>query len=296
MDKLIDLHIHTNISDGKFTPKEIIDEAVKNNVGVIAIADHDIIDAYTDELYEYAKSNNIRLINAVEISTEIEKCGIHVLGYNFDINNQHFKDELSRLRNFRHEYLHDVAVKLEELGYIVNVKELDKIDAVTKAHISLDIVNNSKNRQLLIKEFGHIPSKGEFIETIMNEECPAFVKRKSISPKEAAKLIRSAGGKVVLAHPVAYQYIDNLSDEEIAEIVDDMKPDGIEANYVIVRDGKIVNDSEKWNRFAKEHNLLATIGSDFHRKDEIHPKVGLVNQEIKLDKKEIDNIINKLYN
>ena len=291
----IDLHIHTNISDGMMSPKEIIDEASKNEVTTIAIADHDTIDAYTEELYNYAKSKNIKLINAVEISTKIEKCGIHVLGYNFDIKNQELKNKLYMLRNARHKYLRDVAVKLEELGYVINVEELDKIDAVTKAHISLDIVNNEKNNKLLMKTFNHIPTKGEFIETIMNEGCPAYTKKESITPKQAVELIKKAGGKAVLAHPIAYQYEDNLTDEEIANIVKEMKPDGIEANYVYVkRNGQKVNDAKKWNEFARQNNLIVTIGSDFHKKDNIHPKIGLIDEDIELTSEEVQEICIKI--
>ena len=161
MGKRIDLHIHTTVSDGALTPKEVIDEAYKNGVSVIAIADHDTVDAYNDELFEYAKSKNIKIINAVEISTKAKKAGVHVLGYNLDLNDEEFKERLSKIRNARHNYLHDVAKKLEELGYYINVEELDKIDAVTKAHIALDATNNPKNKEKLLAEFGHIPSKGE---------------------------------------------------------------------------------------------------------------------------------------
>ena len=94
MTKRIDLHIHTTISDGVLTPKEVIDEAVKNGVAVISIADHDTIDAYTDEIFEYAKSKNIKLIPAVEISTKTKKSGIHVLGYNFDLEDIEFKENV----------------------------------------------------------------------------------------------------------------------------------------------------------------------------------------------------------
>ena len=62
MGKMIDLHIHTNVSDGALTPKQVVDEAVKNGVHIIAIADHDTVDAYNDELYDYAKVNNIKII------------------------------------------------------------------------------------------------------------------------------------------------------------------------------------------------------------------------------------------
>ena len=297
MKKRIDLHIHTNLSDGALTPIQIIDEAEKNGVSTIAIADHDTVEAYNEELYKYAESKNIDIIKAVEISTKTDKSGIHVLGYNFDIKNKELNEKLFLLRNARHIYLRDVAKKLNELGYIVNVEELDKIDAVTKAHIALDIVENPNNSDLLLETFNHIPKKGEFIETIMNEGCPAYVRKQTITPREAAILIRNAGGKVVLAHPVAYKYEDNLTDEEILKIVKDMQADGIEANYIYIdRNSNKINEVEKWNEFAKEHNLMVTLGSDFHNKDEIHPKVGLIGENINLNDDILENIISNLNN
>ena len=295
MNRKIDLHIHTDVSDGAYTPKQIIDEAVKNGVSVIAIADHDTTEAYNDELYAYAENKNIKIINAVEISTKTEKAGIHVLGYNFDINNKVLKDKLFLLRNARHVYLHKVALKLNELGYVLNFEELDKIDAVTKAHIASDIVENSKNFEILLKNFNYIPKKGEFIETVMNEGCPAYVRKETITPKEAAKLIRNAGGKVVLAHPVAYKYEDDLDDEEILNIVKEIKPDAIEANYIYIdRNNNKIDEVEKWNTFANNNNLKVTIGSDFHNKDGIHPEIGLINEDIELSNSEIENIIHNL--
>lgn len=295
MQKRIDLHIHTTVSDGWFTPKEVIDEAFKNKVSIIAIADHDTVDAYNDKLFEYARSKNIKLIPAVEISTKAKKAGVHVLGYNIDLNNREFKERLNKIRNARHDYLHDVAKKLEELEYYINVEELDKIDAVTKAHIALDAVNNPKNREKLLSEFGHIPSKGEFIETIMNENCPAYVKKKSVTPKEAAEIIRAANGKVILAHPVAYVHEDNFTDEDIIEIINDMKPDGIESNYLYVdRFDKKINETKKWNQFAKEHDLFVTVGSDFHNKDGIRPEIGFTNTDFLLSEDTIEEIIENL--
>lgn len=295
MKKRIDLHIHTTESDGAFTPKEIIDEAYNNGVFTISIADHDTVSAYTDELFEYAKTKNIKIIKGVEISTKNSKVGIHVLGYNIDINDSVFKERLSKIRNARHDYLHNVAQKLNDLGYILNVEELDKIDAVTKAHIALDIVNNDKNKDELLRVFGHIPGKGEFIETIMNENCPAYVKKETVTPKKAAEIIREAGGKVVLAHPVAYAHEDNLTDEEISNLVKEMQPDGLEANYLYVdRDNNKFDETKKWNEFAKQHNLFVTAGSDFHNKDGIRPEIGFVNTNFVLDEKTINEIINNL--
>ena len=293
--KRIDLHIHTTMSDGAFTPKQVIDEAYKNGVSVMAIADHDTTESYTDELFEYAKSKNIKLIPAVEISTKASKAGVHVLGYNFDWKDEKFKEELFKLRNIRHDYLHDVAKKLEEIGYYLNVEELDKIDAVTKAHIALDIVNNEKNKAKLMNDFGYIPSKGEFIETIMNENCPAYVKKRTVSPKQAADIIRESNGKVVLAHPVAYVHEDGFTDEDILNIINDMKPDGLEANYIYVdRNNNLINETKKWNEFAKENNLFVTIGSDFHNKDGIRPEIGFVNTNFTLTEEEVDKIVKNI--
>ena len=297
MEKIIDLHMHTTKSDGALTPMEVVEEAIKNRVSAIAIADHDTIDAYSDDLFDYAEANNVILIPAVEISTKTKKCGIHVLGYNFDLNNQNFREQLEKLRNARHDYLYGVSEKLEELGYKVNVEELDKIEAVTKAHISLDVISNKENEEILMKNFGHIPNKGEFIETVMNEGCPAYVRKVSITPSEAADLIRSAGGKAVLAHPVCYGYEDGLTDEEILDLVKEMKVEAIEANYLYVdRNDEMHDDTNKWKAFAKENNLISTIGSDFHNKDGLRPEIGFRNTDFTISRKEISSILSYLSN
>lgn len=292
MMKKIDLHIHTNCSDGELTPIEVVDKAVCNGVSVISITDHDTVDAYSDELFQYAKSKNIQIIPAVEISTKIKKCGIHVLGYNFDLHNKTFLDKLKSLRNARHDYLYGVSAKLEELGYVVHTSELDKIEAVTKAHISLDVVSNPDNKEKLLDVFGHIPEKGEFIETVMNEGCSAYVKKNTVTPREAAELIRLAGGKVVLAHPVAYKYEDGLVEEDISSLVSDMNADGIESNYIYVnRNHQKINELDIWNEFAKKHHLYSSIGSDFHREDGIHPTIGLIGESLQLSDKDISSIL-----
>lgn len=293
--KKIDLHIHTNKSDGLLSPKEIIDEAKRKQVQTIAIADHDTVDAYTDEVYNYAKDNEIELITAVEISTKTKKCGIHVLGYNIDTSSKYLNESLKKIRNARHDYLHNVANKLNEMNYILNINKLDMIEAVTKAHIAMDIISNKTNEKQLLKQFGHIPSKGEFIETIMNENCPAYVKKKTVTPKEAAEIIRKAGGKVVLAHPVAYVHEDNLTMNEILEIINDMKADGLEANYIYTdRNNNIVNEIEKWNKFAEENHLFVTIGSDFHMEDRNHAEIGLENVGVVLEDEKADEILEKI--
>ena len=293
--KIIDLHIHTTRSDGALEPNEIIDQAVKNGVDTIAIADHDSTMAYTDELFAYAKEQGVNIIPAVEMSTRFKGVGVHVLGYNFNLNDENLLNTLSKLRNARQDYLVNVSSKLEELGYKVNVEKLKEAPSVTKAHISLDIVSNEENKELLMKNYGYIPSKGEFIETVMNEGCPAFVEKFSITPIKAAEIIHGAGGKVVLAHPVAYKHEDGIDSDWVLNLAKEMKADGIEANYIYVnRAEEIVDETKFWNNFATENGYFTTVGSDFHSSDGLRPEVGLVNVNFALSNEQVETILKNL--
>lgn len=273
----MDLHIHTNKSDGILSAFEVITLAKEKGISIISITDHDTIDAYADDVLEYARKNGIILIPGVEISTKINKCGIHVLGYNFDLNDNVLKEELKNIRNARRDYLYSVSNKLSTLGYNVNTEYLDTINSVTKAHIANDIINNESNRQILMDTFGHIPNKGEFIENIMNEGCPAYVKKNTITPDIAVKIIKNSKGKVVLAHPVAYSYEDDLNENDILKIVNENDINAIEGNYLYVdKNNNVHNDIDKWNTFAKKHNLISTVGSDFHVEDKLRPSIGYI--------------------
>ncbi len=278
METNLDLHIHSNLSDGVLNPKEIIDTAKNNNAYTIAISDHDTLEAYTKETIEYATFQGITLIKAVEISAKKDKIGVHILGYNIDIKNEQLLKTLARLKNSRKIYLNKVAKKINDLGYILNIEKLKEIEIVTKAHIARDIIDNELNKDQLMKTFSHIPNMGEYIETIMNENCPAYVEKESITPSDAAKIIRDAGGQVILAHPVAYKYEDNLSDEQVIELIKEINADGIEANYIYIdKDNKIIDECEKWNKIANELKILKTIGSDYHKTDNLHPEIGFPN-------------------
>lgn len=292
MSTSIDLHMHSTFSDGSLSPEQIIDKAKQNGVKILSITDHDTLQAYSKELFDFATKKGITLISGVEISTKLNKAGIHVLGYNFNLDDKNFKCELKKLRESRHTYLLDVSKKLEEIGYVIQTEKLNEIDAVTKAHIALDVITNEKNKKLLEQSFGHIPTKGEFIESIMNEGCPAFVEKHSITPIEASNLIKNAGGKVVLAHPVVYQYEDGINLNQIKELISKMQPDGLESNYIYVnRENKIFDEIEIWNNVAKEFNLTSTIGSDFHISDGIRPEIGFSNFNTSINEDEIIKIL-----
>lgn len=292
----IDLHIHTNCSDGSLDPFKIIDIASHDNIKVISITDHDTIDAYSEELFDYAKKHGIELITGVEISTKLNNTGVHVLGYNFDIHNMELINRLNLLKNSRYDYLYNVSERLINLGFNINLNELKQIQIVTKAHIAKNIINNKENEKLLLHYFQHIPNIGQFIETIMNEGCPAYVPKHTITPTEASQLIKKAGGKVILAHPVCYRYEDDIDCDETVKLIKDMNADGIEAIYIYIDlNGHKINEIEQWMEFARKNSLLITMGSDFHYYDEIHPTIGLLNENIVINDEEKKKIIYGIY-
>lgn len=292
---IIDLHIHSCYSDGAFTPFQIIDTAVQNNVKFISITDHDTLDAYSPSVFQYAKEKHIELITGVEISTQWNNHGFHVLGYQIDLDNKELNELLYSLQNARLDYLSKVSKKLRELGYIIHEDDFQNIDIVTKVHIAQNIVQNQANQKLLFQHFSHIPLFGEFIETMMNENCPAYVQKKTISPIEASDIIKKANGIVILAHPVCYQYEDDMDEDKIIYLAKLMKADGIEAIYIYIdQNQKKINDIEKWKKLAIQNNLFITIGSDFHNDDHIHPYIGLINEDIQAYSQDIKVIINNL--
>ena len=288
---MIDLHIHSTLSDGTLTPKEIIDRAVANKVSTISIADHDGTLAYTKEIFDYATSQGVQIIPGVEMSTK-DGTGFHVLGYGFDLNNKNMQDTLLKLRNARIDYLYRVCEKLNALGYLIDPEELKDIPAVTKANISKNIIANPKNADILKKNFHSIPSYGEFIETIMNEGCPAHTEKYNITPKEASRIIHEAGGKVVLAHPVCYGYEDGISKARIEEIIIDMNADGIEANYIYVdKSSRVIDEIPVWQNVASKLNVFTTMGSDYHASDGIRMEIGFANHTLTISDSEMDTII-----
>ena len=291
---MIDLHIHSTCSDGMLSPHKIIDEAKNNGILTISITDHDSVNAYTKETIDYAKQQGINLIIGVELSTSALGVGFHVLGYNFEINDE-IKDLLYVANNARHIYLDKVSKRLRELGYVVNVDKLSQIKSVAKSHIANDIINNALNSEILINNFGHIPTMGEFIETIMNEGCPAFIEKPCITPNKAGEVIHKAGGKVVLAHPVANVIEDDIHLDKIIDLAKEMQADGLETYYhYYTKHGEKVDKCMEYTKIAKDNGFFVTVGSDFHNYHDALPNIGFTNTDLKLSSEEGKQIIESI--
>lgn len=290
----IDFHIHSCYSDGKLTPYEIVNLASEREIKYISITDHDTIKAYSDDLFVYANKKKVHLVSGVELSTQKGHRRFHILGYNIDLKNIRLIRHLQQMQISRTLYLDNVANKLKQHGFVLDKASLKNIESVTKAHIAQAVIDNPLNAKKLNEIFKTIPQRGMFIETLLNEGCPCYVKREMITPAQAARIIRGAGGIVVLAHPVAYLYENNMSIEEVANVVTSIKADGLETKYLYVdKDNRHVYDNHAWHQFAKDNNLIETSGSDFHFHDDIHPDLGELNEKSGMSQAAIDYIVAK---
>ncbi len=244
--KKIDLHVHTNYSDGLYSPHQVLNLAKIFNLDVISITDHDNLDGYRSAV-EYAKELNIKLIPGVEISSQLEDREVHILAYNIDIDNEELNNLLQLIYDSRFNRAQKIVEKLSENGIELDFDEIMKTagenNYLGRPHISRALVDS-----------GFCKDKFEAFDKYLGDKCFAFVPKYSVPVKEVIKIIRNAGGISVLAHPYSLR-----NDKLIYKIIQ-LGIDGMEVFYAKCNDDLIYH----YNEMALMNNLIRTGGSDFH--------------------------------
>ncbi|NLB51576.1 MAG: PHP domain-containing protein [Syntrophomonadaceae bacterium] len=244
---LYDLHTHTKASDGKLSPKDLIDEAVKLKLPGIAITDHDTVSGLHEAMdYQIHVKNQIEVIPGIEMNTEMDGSEVHILGYYIDHFNSHLCERLQELKESRLKRAKMMVKKLKAMGYRITfeqVQQLAENDLIARPHIAQVLVHNNS-----------IFSVKEAFEKLIGRGRPAYVPRYKFFPQEAVDLIKSAKGIPVLAHPGL------INKQEIIEEIVAMGIEGIEVYYPEHSSKQI----EKYKNLAVNNNLLITGGSDYH--------------------------------
>lgn len=246
----IDLHTHTNKSDGSMSPTELVDYAIKKGLSYIAITDHDTV-AGLDEAIEFAKGKPITVIPGVELSTEYHGRDIHMVGLGIDYKAPEFVEYLNEFVASRDTRNIKMCNMLSEAGFPMTYEELQAEypgSVITRAHYA---------RFMLAK--GYTTYLKEAFERYIGDNCPYFIPREKITPEDGVKLIRSAGGIPVLAHPMLYK----MSWAGIQQLVDEIKPAGL-AGIEAIYTTNTNSDERETREFAAKNNLLISGGSDFH--------------------------------
>ncbi len=245
-----DLHCHSYCSDGSDSPELLVKKAHEIGLQGLSITDHDTIEAYTPKLFALADELKIRLLPGIELSSELEKTSIHVLGYNIDIHSESLKTflaEMIRRRNARNKAMID-KLKARKIAI-----EMDEVETLSQELFSHRTIGRPQIAELLVRK-GVVASIQDAFEKYLKEGGSCYVSGIKYTPSDVIGAIHAAQGKAVLAHP---HFIKNGS--HLRHLLS-LPFDGLECHY-----GTLHKAQERpWIEKAKKKGLIATGGSDYH--------------------------------
>ncbi|KAB1454157.1 RNase RNM [Vibrio panuliri] len=248
----IDLHSHTTASDGRFTPQELVDRAVSFNLDVLAITDHDTVDALAvAKQYVADQDLNLRIIDGIEISTVWENKDIHIVGLNIDPTNsalQTLIEEQQQHRIVRAELIATRLSKATREGVLEEVRELAGDAPITRAHFAAWLVKN-----------GYAKTMQQVFKKYLTRNNPGYVPPNWCSMADAVMAIHAAGGQAVLAHPGRYDLTAKWIKRLISAFVE-AKGDAME----VAQPQQGQQERRNLADYAIQYKLLASQGSDFH--------------------------------
>lgn len=189
----IDLHTHSNRSDGTDSPAELIENAKAAGLDVVALTDHDCTDGWR-EAAKAAKSVDIELVKGIEISCRLDGKSIHLLGYAFDPNSEPLVAELGRVIDGRNSRLPATLERLRGLGIEIDAEDVHRwsgnATAMGRPHVADALI-----------ELGVVANRDEAFDRFLMPGKPAYVDRYAADLFDAISLLNDAGGVAVIAHP-----------------------------------------------------------------------------------------------
>jgi predicted metal-dependent phosphoesterase TrpH len=255
--KFADLHLHTQFSDGTFTPEELVLYAQKGGLSCIALTDHDTVEGCARTAAACA-AVKMQFVPGSELTAEHEDTEVHILGYFLDTENQALLTRIAQFQSVRQSRIHEMVAALNKLGVPLKVEAvfaLANCKSPGRPHVA----------RALVKE-KLIGSLDEAFERFLKRGRPAWVPKTKMSALESVNLIHQAGGLAVMAHPGL-----NKTDEIIPGLVD-AGLDGIECFHT--KHSTVM--SERYLEIAEKYDLLVTGGSDCHGFSKNRPLIGTV--------------------
>ena len=250
MNLKIDLHCHSNYSDGLLSPQELVKRAITDDIRVLALTDHDTVDGL-DELQKHAVNQDIKIINGIELSVRWKKYDIHILGLGVNPYDESLTEIITLQRNKRIERALRIGVLLQDCG----VK-----DAYAKA---CEIAGHERVGRLhfakVLVELGFAPDLKLSFKRFLGDRQKAYVPTSWCSLEAAVQSIIKSGGQAVIAHPLKYK----LTRTKLHELINDFKSVGGVGLEVVSGDMAIA-DIHLLARMCVLFDLKASSGSDYH--------------------------------
>lgn len=250
--KYIDLHTHSNYSDGTCSPAELVTRAVQKGLSAFALTDHDTIAGISDAINAVEEQHApLKFIPGTELSVAYKKRDIHITGLFINHDNAALKGAAALIIKRRDDRNLEMAENLRKAGIPITIealKENNPDTVVTRAHFARFLVDNKITA-----------TPAEAFKKYLNTDTPYYVPRKYIEPEEGLELIRNAGGVPVLAHPLHYK----LKEPELEKLVKRLAFAGL-IGIEVFYSNHSVSDEAYVKKLARRYNLLPSGGSDFH--------------------------------
>lgn len=256
---MIDLHAHSNHSDGIDSPSELVKNAKQVGVSVLAITDHDTVSGW-DEAISAAQSEGIGLVPGIEVSTRAELASgrgisIHLLAYLPDPGYAPLMDKLSEVRTSRVQRAQTMTELLAQ-DYPISWEEIQQ-------HVKPGSTIGRPALADALVRAGVVPDRSSAFSSILHRSSKYYVSEKTLATEDAIKLIRAAGGVSIMAHPL----IDFPAGASESDLPHEHFEQFIQAGIMGFEvDHRAVPDlAKKWLRdLALRHDLIVTGSSDYH--------------------------------
>lgn len=243
-----DLHVHTTMSDGIWTPAEVVRMAKDAGLKAVGIADHDTVDGLVPA-FTAAADYGVEIVPGIEINTDYRERGIHILGYYFDLDNNTLAAQLARIRQARRERVADMVQKLQSAGIRISDEQVLRLagpGTVGRPHVARALI-----------ALGLASSVQDAFNRFLLRGRPGYVERYKITPAEAICIIRQSRGIPVLAHP---------GSAGLDEIIPELISCGL-LGLEVYHPEHNVTAARRYACLARAYGLLITGGSDAHGPD-----------------------------
>lgn len=257
---MIDLHTHSTFSDGSLTPEQLVNEAEKAGLSAIALTDHDSVGGMTRFLTASLKSM-IRGVPGVEISVDLNKGTMHMLGYFIDHQHPALERHLADISAGRSVRNENMVKQLNKMGLALTMSEV-------AAFAGEDNVGRLHFAQALLTR-GYVKTKEEAFNRFLAKGKPAYIERPRLSPTQGVRMIRDAGGIAVLAHP----FTMGLATQALISMVSELVKAGLQG-IEIYYPHHTPKQVAQYRSLARQFDLVATGGTDFHGDPMPNIKIG----------------------
>ncbi len=258
----IDLHTHSDRSDGTDTPRQLVRHAKAAGIDVLGLTDHDTVEGWA-EATEAAAEEGVTLVRGLEISCKLEGHGVHLAAYLPDPTYEPLVEELRRILDGRNARLPATLERLRELGIDIEEEDVRRLAgdaaAMGRPHVADALVHK-----------GVVTHRGEAFHTLLGSNGPAYVPRYAAPLEAMLHTVRDAGGVSVIAHPWAKRHKHDALDEARFAALQREGLAGIEVDHQD-HDGPT---RERLRAIARNLGLVVTGSSDYHGAGKIDHDLG----------------------